>query len=74
MKHNLTDKDKYYEAIQEYKKKCYCGHPQLIPVFEEYVICTNCNCKIYRDDAKQEDYQLKIHQEDFRYKLGRLLK
>lgn len=71
--HNLRKKEQYYDAIQEYKKKCQCGHTQLVPTFEEYVICSHCKRKIFRDDLKQQEAIEKRKRDDFKFKIKKVL-
>lgn len=69
----LSKREQYYEVEQEYKKKCECGHTQLVPTFEEYAICTHCNKKIFRDDSKQELAIEQRKRDDFKLKLKKLI-
>ncbi len=56
---SLRDIIKLQEAYSRNAKKCECGHTMAISANTQYVICTWCGRKIFRNK-----------QEEFKYKLG----
>lgn len=75
MKRFIDNEQKLYDAVADYKKKCRCGHTQLITPKKdvEFVLCTHCSGRLYLDDTKQAKYNTKRELEEFRFKLAQYL-
>ncbi len=73
----LTFKEEFKlsSVITENKRKCRCGHTQLVPRRKdvEFVLCSHCNGRLYADDHKQMVYEKKRDREEFMYKMKGLL-
>lgn len=64
---SFKDELKLTNAITEAKKKCRCGHTQLLinKKNRDYVLCTYCGTRLYYDNCKQKEYNLKIDKDNF---------
>lgn len=60
----------------ELKKKCRCGHTQIVPMSSkrEYVLCKWCNARLYWDDNKQQEYNKKVAKDNFIFNLKKCIK
>ena len=58
---------KYFNIITNFKKKCRCGHTQVVlnKKDREFVICTYCGNYLYADDDKQVIYYAKKDKDKF---------
>ena len=65
-------------CLIEYKRKCTCGHTQIVapasPNKSEWVLCTYCSARLYRDKQKQAAHDKKVAQENFRMKMKEYMK
>lgn len=71
----IKDEIKLSDERNKYKKKCNCGHSVLVlPTFKrEYVICSYCHKKVFKDDKKQKEQNEKVKRENFRMKMWGLI-
>ena len=62
---------KIENALSCCKRKCICGHTQIITKRKnlEYVICTHCGGRIYYDKIKQKEHDNKCNKEEFKRRL-----
>ena len=62
-------------ALVELKRKCKCGHTKIIPYNKnfEYVICSWCGARIYRDEEKQKNYDKDCEKKEFMFKLNQCM-
>ncbi len=65
----------FESSINNLKKKCKCGHTQLVPrkKSSEYSLCTHCHGRLYPDDKKQKEYNYKRDKEEFMFQLRKVL-
>ena len=63
------------EAAAECRKKCRCGHTVIVPYSSkyDYVLCSWCNGRVYRDDEKQKIHDTKVDKADFIYNLNKCI-
>lgn len=54
-------------CITDAKKKCKCGHTQLVIKRRDrdYVLCSYCGARLYYDDNKQKEYNRKVDKDNF---------
>lgn len=59
----------------KYKVMCSCGRKTvMLPTMnKEYVVCSWCHKKVFRDEEKRREQEKKVHREDFRMKMWSLL-
>ena len=63
------------EVLVNLKRKCKCGHTQVVPYSRkyDYAICHYCGGRLYYDDQKQKQYDEKCKKEMFRLRMNRTL-
>lgn len=68
---NFKDELKLQSLFSNNKRKCSCGHSvdTISTHKKDYVICTWCGKKLFKDAKKQEDYEEKLKRENFRMKM-----
>lgn len=59
---------KRFQYYANYVIKCQCGHSNLIKPKYEWVACSFCHRKIFRDKELQEEYNKKIKEENKKLK------
>ena len=59
----------------KYRRICYCGHSIVVtPTGKgEWITCSWCGQKVYRDKEKQKEQEKIIKRENFRLKMWRML-
>lgn len=64
------------EVLVNLRKKCKCGHTQVVPYSRKYdhTICHYCGGRLYYDDKKQKEYDEKCKKEMFRLRMNKSLK
>ncbi len=72
---NFQEEMLFESCINNLKKKCSCGHTQLVvrKKSSEYVLCTHCNGRLYADDKKQMTYNRKRDREEFMFRLRKAM-
>lgn len=66
----IDNKQKLDTVLAQYKKKCSCGHTQIVFPKNEFVICKWCGHKLYYNDNVQKIYNEKIAKDNFMKKLN----
>lgn len=65
--------EKLHSIKSNYNRKCSCGHSvSTLPIHiykKNYVVCTWCGKKVFKDIEKQVEQDEKIKREEFRFKL-----
>lgn len=71
MKKYIDSTQLLVEKLSLLKKRCKCGHTQVVPYStkREYVLCSWCGSRLYRDDSKQLVYDNKVKKDEFMMKL-----
>lgn len=64
------------DNLSQFRRVCKCGrHCTVAPVGrDEYIICTWCNGRLYRDIEKQKAWDAKCEKEEFRFRFAQYLK
>lgn len=59
----------------KYRKKCSCGHTMVVlpTLKKDYVVCSWCKKKVFKDDEKQKEHDRKVERENFRMKMWGML-
>lgn len=70
---SFKEVEKLHDITSTYKRKCSCGHSvSTLPIHvykKDFVICTWCGKKVFKDIEKQTEHDEKLKKEDFRLKL-----
>lgn len=63
------------KSITDAKKKCRCGHTQLVikKHDSDFVLCTWCSGRLYFDDEKQKIYEHERNRNEFLYRMRKVL-
>lgn len=73
----LTFKEEFKlnSAITDSKKRCRCGHTQLVikQHDKEYILCTWCQGRLYHDDEKQQAYERARDRSNFLYTMRKVM-
>jgi len=63
------------DSLADFKKRCRCGHTQLVPKLKEreYILCSWCGGRLYFNDKKQKEYDRKRDCDEFRSKFKKYI-
>lgn len=64
---NFQEEMIFENIISNLKKKCRCGHTQVVikKRDRDYVLCTYCGDRLYYDDNKQKEHNNKVDKDNF---------
>ncbi len=68
-------RERYFETITNYTRKCSCGcSVTIFPTTKrEYIVCRWCGKKVFKDLEKQKQQDRKVEGENFRMKLRTMI-
>lgn len=77
MKRYIDDVQKVEEELIKCRRLCKCGHSVTVApglIRGEYIICTYCGGRMYKDLSKQKQHDKKVKRENFRFNFVKYLK
>lgn len=66
---------KMFDERAKFTRKCSCGHSIMVypTMKKDYITCSWCQKRVFKDSEKQREYDEKIKREEFRMNMWNMI-